>query len=109
MDDVKLWASKDIQAHIVSGPASEILSRFLERKVQLVFKGRRERFCAPTLAYPKLQASTAFQDGYPLLVASEESRQALEEGIRNCAYAEDVEVSKGVEEKWRHDDLKMER
>lgn len=109
MNDVKLWASKDIQAHIVSGPASATLSRFLDRKVQLVYKGRRERFCAPTFAYPKLQASTAFQDGYPLLVASEESRKALEERIRNCAQAEDIEVSKGVEDKWKHEDLKIER
>lgn len=44
-----------------------------------------------------------YQDGYPLLVASEESLRAVQERIRG-------EVGlQGVEERWREGDLVMER
>jgi hypothetical protein len=56
---------------------SEILSKYLEKAVHLVQKGPERRPVEPTLSFPNLTASAIFQDGFPLLVASEESLQRI--------------------------------
>jgi uncharacterized protein YcbX len=79
------------------------MSRFLKRDVYLVRKGPRPRPCAPTLDFPNLEATFHYQDGYPLLVCSEESLRAVQERTR-------VQVGvQGVDERWKKDELVMER
>ena len=115
MDDVELWGQDDIDGYICESVSSsssssnsknvpsETLSRFLARDVYLVLKGARPRPCDPTLDFPQLEASANYQDGYPLLVASEESLGAVQTRMRS-------EVgNQGVAERWKEDDLVMER
>ncbi|KAK0199089.1 MOSC N-terminal beta barrel domain-containing protein [Armillaria mellea] len=109
--DVVMWGSS-IDSYVCeavslsSGPSkcpSAILSSYFEKPVHLVFKGRRPRNCAPTAAFPELKATAVYQDGYPLLVLSEESMNVLEDELRN-------QVGKqGVDEHWRTDRLMIER
>lgn len=66
-------------------------------------KGPRLRICPPTHRFPKLDAPSYFQDGYPLLVVSEESVAAMQERIRGMVGLQ------GVEEKWFSDTLQVER
>lgn len=106
-----MWGSS-IDSHVCeavplsSGPSklpSAILSSYFGKPVHLVFKGRRPRDCAPTAAFPELKATAVYQDGYPLLVLSEESMNVLEDELRN-------QVGKqGVDERWRTDRLMIER
>ena len=71
--------------------------------VLLVMKGPRLRICPPTQRFPNLDAPSYFQDGYPLLVVSEESVAAVQEQIRGMVGVQ------GVEEKWSNDILQVER
>ncbi|KAI0931062.1 hypothetical protein AcW1_001444 [Taiwanofungus camphoratus] len=64
---------------------SDILSKYLSRPVHLMMKGPQPRACPPTMAFPTLKATTKFQDGYPLLVASEESLAEVEKMVREAA------------------------
>jgi len=82
---------------------TRILSRYFGRDVLLVFKGPRPRPCQPTSEFPDLQATAVYQDGYPLLVASEESLLAIQERVKG-----EVGVQ-GVEDRWKNDELVMER
>ncbi|KAI0714592.1 MOSC N-terminal beta barrel domain-containing protein [Earliella scabrosa] len=66
---------------------SEILSQYFGRPVHLVMKGPRTRECPTTHAFPDLKASAWFQDGFPFLVASEESLEEV--GRVVSAYAQD--------------------
>ncbi|KIP10154.1 hypothetical protein PHLGIDRAFT_66205 [Phlebiopsis gigantea 11061_1 CR5-6] len=69
-----------------SGPSpSDVLSEFLGKDVHLIMKGPTPRMCPPTLAFPDLKAKFVFQDGYPLLVASEESLDAVASAICQAA------------------------
>ncbi|KAH7916392.1 hypothetical protein BJ138DRAFT_1075230 [Hygrophoropsis aurantiaca] len=107
--DVSLWGKSDIEAFICesidsqSRSPSAILSEFLGLSVHLVMKGPRPRICPPTLRFPKLEAPSYFQDGYPLLVVSEESVAALQDRIRGMVGVQ------GVDEKWSSDKLLIER
>lgn len=47
------------------------------------------------------------QDGYPLLIASEESLEELQRKVVSAAYA--TEVKPLVDERWRQDRLEIER
>lgn len=110
LGDIKLWASTDIDSYIcqdLNSPErdfpTKVMSRFFNRAVHLVCKGPRPRACPPTTDFPELQATTCYQDGYPLLVASEESLEAVQERVRG-------EVGKqGVADRWKEDELVMER
>ncbi|KAH8119736.1 hypothetical protein DFH11DRAFT_1685253 [Phellopilus nigrolimitatus] len=110
IEDIKLWGRKDIDGYICQSVDPEdreaptrILTRFFGRAVLLVLKGPRPRPCAPTLAFPELKATAVYQDGYPLLVTSEESLCAVKDRLRG-------EVGKqGVADRWSEDDLVMER
>ena len=82
---------------------SSILSKYCGRPVHLVCKGPNPRICQPTFDFPNLDASLWYQDGYPLLVLSEESVAAAEEEVRRYVGVQ------GVEERWREDKLVVER
>lgn len=108
--DIKLWGRDDIDGYICQAigidehdhPA-KILSQYLGRDVLLVMKGPKPRPCPPTTAFPDLKATSLYQDGYPLLVASEESLISVQERLRQ-------EVGKqGVADRWADEDLVMER
>ncbi|KAF9245643.1 hypothetical protein BU15DRAFT_40911, partial [Melanogaster broomeanus] len=105
--DVELWAKKDIEGYIcetVTGQSpSTLLSEYIGYPVHLVVKGPRVRICPPTLRFPKLDAPSYFQDGYPLLLMSEESVNAVQERIR------DMVGIQGVGEKWEKEELVVER
>ncbi|KAG8968423.1 hypothetical protein FRC03_007365 [Tulasnella sp. 419] len=58
---------------------SEVLSGYLDRPVHLVLKGPSPRPVKPTDTHASLSTVTRFQDGYPLLVATMESLQSVEE------------------------------
>jgi uncharacterized protein YcbX len=84
--------------------ASMTLSAFLGRQVHLVFKGARPRPCEPTHAYPDLgteahPAESAFQDAFPVLLASQESLEDLRAKVRAAA------GQNGVSEEWATRDL----
>lgn len=68
-----------------------------------MFKGPRARTCVPTLDFPNLDANLHYQDGYPLLILSEESVEAAEREVRDYVGVQ------GVEEKWKDDKLVVER
>ncbi|KAH0837899.1 hypothetical protein J3R83DRAFT_6129 [Lanmaoa asiatica] len=105
--DVELWDQKDIQGYICETTAgrspSTILSEYIGYPVHLVVKGPRVRSCQPTLRFPKLDAPSYFQDGYPLLLVSEESVGAVQERIR------DMVGTQGICDKWAKDELEIER
>jgi hypothetical protein len=61
------------------------------------------RNCPPTLRFPVLDARSYFQDGYPLLLVSEESVRAVQERIRVMV------GTQGVSDKWAAEELKVER
>ncbi|EGO05379.1 hypothetical protein SERLA73DRAFT_101193 [Serpula lacrymans var. lacrymans S7.3] len=107
VSNVELWGRNDIDGYIcesLSGRSpSDILSAYVGYPVLLVMKGPRPRLCAPTLRYPKLGAPTAYQDGFPLLVVSEESIMALQTRVR------DMVGVQGVDEKWSQEKIDVER
>ncbi|EMD31142.1 hypothetical protein CERSUDRAFT_120106 [Gelatoporia subvermispora B] len=95
-----------------SASPSEILSTYLERPVLLVMKGPRPRACPPTEAFPELSATAVFQDGYPLLVASEESLQAVTAKVQEAARREKGEegwVGGMDRTRWHDGEIEMER
>ena len=110
LENIELWGQNDLDGYICKSIRQETrdvpsrtLSQFLGCEVLLVLKGPRPRPCSPTTDFPSLSANTFYQDGYPLLVASEESLIAVQERLRG-------EVGKqGVAARWSSDDLVMER
>ncbi|KAH7886257.1 MOSC N-terminal beta barrel domain-containing protein [Phlebopus sp. FC_14] len=107
VDDAELWGKKDIDGYIcetLTGRSpSVILSEYFGYAVHLVVKGPRPRICPPTLRFPKLDAPSYFQDGYPLLIVSEESLAAVQARVR------DMIGVQGVAEKWETEELVVER
>lgn len=107
VDDVGLWDQKDIQGYIcetgTGRSPSTILSEYIGYAVYLVVKGPRVRICPPTLRFPNLDAPSYFQDGYPLLLLSEESMGAVQERIRGMVGVQ------GVSDKWAEEELEVER
>ncbi|KAJ7597654.1 MOSC N-terminal beta barrel domain-containing protein [Mycena floridula] len=102
IDNITLW-DDSLDGYICGGPSSRLLSAYFEKQVHLIFKGPRPRPCEPTSSYADLKAVTDFADGYPLLILSEESVQAVETELR-------AHVGKqGIEERWKTDALVMER
>ncbi len=90
---------------------SEILSDYFGRAVHLVMKGPRVRPCPPTWAFPDLEASAVFQDGYPFLVASEESLQEVRRVVSQFAQDETPAGRIGGidRERWRDGGVNIER
>jgi len=92
-----------LPAPSASQTASSIMSKYFDRPVHLVYKGPRARICEPTFDFPNLNASLRYQDGYPLLLLSEESVETAEEEVRKYV------GTQGVEERWNDDKLVIER
>ncbi|KAJ8586496.1 hypothetical protein M405DRAFT_771597 [Rhizopogon salebrosus TDB-379] len=105
--DISLWGKDDIEGYVcqtnIGRSPSQILSQYVGFPVLLAMKGPRPRICPPTHRFPNLDAPSYFQDGYPLLVVSEESVAAMQEQIRGMVGLQ------GVEEKWFSDTLQVER
>ncbi|KAI9455736.1 hypothetical protein HD554DRAFT_2030823, partial [Boletus coccyginus] len=105
--DIEVWDQKDIQGYIcetTSGRSpSAILSEYIGYPVYFVAKGPRVRKCPATLRFPKLDAPAYFQDGFPLLLVSEESVEAIQKRIR------DVVGTQGISDKWTEEELEVER
>ncbi|KII93282.1 hypothetical protein PLICRDRAFT_35477 [Plicaturopsis crispa FD-325 SS-3] len=117
-DVLSTWEATDrlsLFGHIIHGyihpsisPSSRspsaVLSRYFDRPVHLVYKGARQpRPCDPTAAFPDLKATVKYQDGYPLLILSEESLAAVESKIRPLVGVQ------GIADKWKDETLKIER
>lgn len=109
LDDIKLWGDL-IDSYVcetASGSGarspSAILSDFFGRDVLLVMKGPSPRVCAPTDAYPNLKSSCVFQDGYPLLVLSEEGLDDIERELREHV------GTQGIDPRWKDAKLAVER
>lgn len=105
--DISLWGKDDIEGYVcqtnLGRSPSEILSEYLGLQVHLAMKGSRPRICPPTLRFPDLDAPSYFQDGYPLMLMSEESVAAVQERVRGMVGMQ------GIEEKWSSDTLQIER
>lgn len=105
--NISLWDKDDIEGHICQTNGgrspSEILSQYMGLPVHLAIKGSRLRICPPTQRFPDLDAPSYFQDGYPLMILSEESVEAMQERVRGMVGMQ------GIEEKWSNDALQVER
>lgn len=111
LDDLAVHTHKNIDGFICEAAStlsgdqtpSSILSKYFGYSVHLVYKGPRPRICDPTHDFPGLDASIWYQDGYPLLLLSEESVKAAELETRKYVGVQGVEAS------WANDDLVIER
>lgn len=83
--------------------ASEILSVYFGKPVHLIYKGPRVRPLEGTAAFPELQGTAVYQDGYPLLVLSAESMGAVESEVRSRV------GTQGIAEAWREDRIVLRR
>ncbi|KAG8896615.1 hypothetical protein FRC01_011704, partial [Tulasnella sp. 417] len=93
---------------------SEIISNFLGRNVLLVFKGPRPRWVKPTPTFPQLKTNVAFQDGYPILIATDSSLEDIAKRVKVAANAEgdgeDTFHIYGMDkEVWKEKEFAMER
>lgn len=88
--------------------ASDELSRFFDFRVALVIKGPRRRAVDSTPSFPSLHEDTSvlFQDGYPVLLVSEES---LEEVERRTWELARQGASDRVDPKWKQERVVMQR
>ncbi|KAI0686817.1 MOSC N-terminal beta barrel domain-containing protein [Cytidiella melzeri] len=91
---------------------SDFLSNYMGKDVHLIMKGPTIRPCRPTALFPNLKASGVFQDGYPLLVASEESLTAVSKAIRDAATGASESLGNigGIDhDRWKDGHIEMER
>lgn len=96
--------------HPASPSPSEVLSEYFGRPVRLVMKGPKRRPCGPTQTFPGLDASVVYQDGYPLLVASDESLEKVGEEINRWARGEvDGESIGIIDDIWKTSRVPIER
>ncbi|KAI0036616.1 MOSC N-terminal beta barrel domain-containing protein [Vararia minispora EC-137] len=79
---------------------SDILSKYIGRPVHLIFKGPRIRATRPTLNFPDLSVPFQYQDGYPLLVVSQESFEGVKDMAKDWRSEQpiiDKEVAKHID------------
>lgn len=107
---------------------STVLSTFLGRDVHLMIKGPTPRTVPPALDYPDLQDTAKLQvifanytltcmltqitaqDGYPLLVASDESLVAFRHVVKDVAQQGEAAGVRGFDQKrWSEGTVEMER
>jgi len=89
---------------------SEVLSKYFDRPVHLVVKGPKRRACNPTQTFPALDASAVYQDGFPLLVATDESLEKVGDEINRWADGEvDGESIGGIDDLWKTSRVPIER
>lgn len=112
-----MWASK-MDAYVCQSltpgapSPSDVLSWYTGRDVYLAMKGPTPRPCPPTLAFPGLQSTAVFQDGYPVLVASEESLAAVSRAIQHAATIgpdEPGKIGAMDRERWKDGKIEIER
>lgn len=105
--NITLWGKNDVEGYVcetsIGRSPSEILSQYMGLPVHLAVKGPRLRICPPTARFPNLDAPSYFQDGYPIMLLSEESVAAVQERIRGMVGVQ------GVDEKWSNETLQVER
>ncbi|GJE89452.1 hypothetical protein PsYK624_055530 [Phanerochaete sordida] len=116
VQDPYLFGRSTSDAYIIkplspADPApSAVLSSFLGRAVHLVVKGPTPRYCKPTQAFPTLEATAVFQDGYPVLIASEESLEAVAAAVNNAARPDAPEKVGGIDQaRWQREKVPIER
>ncbi|KAH8099787.1 MOSC domain-containing protein [Cristinia sonorae] len=120
ISDIMMFNTFKMDGYIVqplnpSDPSpSDILSQYFKRDVLLAMKGPEERVSPGTSAFPKLDAPVKYQDAFPLLIASEESLQALNDATDRALAATDDpsdphRVAGMKKEKWRNRKLNIER
>ncbi|KAI0325427.1 hypothetical protein GY45DRAFT_1330328 [Cubamyces sp. BRFM 1775] len=119
IEDCRMFGVYLVEGYVVSstldGPGSrtpsEVLSDYFGRAVHLVMKGPTPRVCPPTQAFPKLQETAKFQDGYPFLVASEESLEEVRRVVSAFAQDESPEARIGGidRERWKGGGVEIER
>lgn len=106
LNDVAMWRNAVdgfiCESHFGRSP-STIMSEYFGRPVHLIVKGNAPRPCDPTDSFPELKATTCYQDGYPLLVLSEESIEVLHHEIRARV------GTQGIEDKWSKQEFVIER
>lgn len=116
--DVTMFKVMKMDGYIVqplnpSDPSPhDILSDYFKRKVLLMMKGPDDRFSPPSPVFPTLDANVKYQDAYPLLIASEESLQALNDATERALLAGDNDPSRIAgfkKEKWENRKLEIER
>lgn len=112
--DVQIW-SHVTDAYIVQAlPGSGSLdpsaafSKYLDRDVLLVYKGPTPRVVGPLPTFPDLKSSANFQDGWPILVATEESLVDVQKKVDLSASGVTGWSIKGVQGTWSGE-LVMER
>lgn len=95
---------------LASPSPSEVLSKYFGRPVHLIMKGPKLRTCNTTQTFPDLVASAVFQDGFPLLVASDESVEKVGDVINLWASGEvNGERIGGIDETWKTGRIPIER
>lgn len=95
---------------VTSPSPSEVLSEYFGRPVHLVVKGPKRRACNPTQTFPDLAASAVYQDGFPLLVASDESLEKVGDEINRWASGEVNGESIGaIDDLWKASRVPIER
>jgi uncharacterized protein YcbX len=114
LDDTQIW--KDTTDAYVcrsiepaSTDPSVAFSRYLGKDVLLVYKGPATRHLGGTDDFPSLKGSAVFQDGYPILVATEESLIDVQQKVALSASGDDERWAlKGVSGEWKGE-IVMER
>jgi hypothetical protein len=116
IDNCNLFKVVEIDGYIcqaldpTSPSPSEVLSEYLGRPAHLVVKGPKRRACGPTRTFPDLEASAVYHDGFPLLVASEESLENVGDEINRWAGGEvNGESIGGIDDLWKTSRLPIER
>lgn len=84
---------------------STTLSKYFGKPVHLIFKGPRARPVEPTWSFPDLNARLNYQDGYPLMVVSEESFGSVKKMASQWCSEQDKDEFK----RWNVDSLVLER
>ena len=71
------FITRPIDPSLPSTLVSDTLSAYFNKPVHLTYKGPRLRSAYPTLTNPTLSVGVDYHDGYPLLMASNESFEAV--------------------------------
>jgi len=116
IEDVALWGftidayvCQAVQPTVSGSSPSELLSKYLGREVLLVFKGPAPRIAKPTPSAPTLDAAFLFQDGYPLMVLSNETIDDVAQRVMQAARKEEGWSVAGLDEsKWGPGGVKEE-
>ncbi|KAG8783948.1 hypothetical protein FRC15_004250 [Serendipita sp. 397] len=113
IEDVQIW-SHTTDGYICQSvdkngiDPSTALSKYLGKDVFLMFKGPTTRHVGPPAAFPHFQSAAVFQDGYALLIASEESLVDVQQKVNLSANGVEGWSINGVAGVWEGE-IVMER